>query len=53
MNNALLLLARVAAEPCGWGDRMVCKVEFLMQKKLDAFGSSGDSQTELLAAGSC
>lgn len=53
MNSALLLPARATAEPCGWGDWMVRKVEFLIQKRLDAFGGSGESQTELLPAGSC
>lgn len=35
------------------GGLTVYKVELLMQKRLDAFGSSGGSHTELLAAGSC
>lgn len=30
----LLLLVRVTAEPCAWGDQMVCKVELLSRRGL-------------------
>lgn len=43
----------VTSESCGWGGLLVFKVEVLMEKRLDAFGSGGGSHTELLAAGSC